>query len=138
MATSDTGARATETQGEILVAPPATRGPQLVAVGSVLAAVAAFSCCLLPFALAVLGVSGAWLGALTRLAPYQPIFLAATLGLLAAGFVLAYRRPGGTCGTGQVCARPGSDRVVKLALWTAAVLAAGVLVFPYAVRPFLD
>lgn len=137
MATSEAGAHVTETREEF-PALPATRGPRLVAAGSILAAVAASSCCLLPFGLAVLGVSGAWLGTLTRLAAYQPIFLAATLGLLAVGFVLAYRRPGAACGTGPVCTRPGSDRVVKLALWTAAVLAASALAFPYAACPFLE
>jgi mercuric ion transport protein len=137
MATPETSAHATETREEF-PALRATRGPRLVAAGSVLAAVAASSCCLLPFGLAILGVSGAWLGSLTRLAPYQPIFLAATLGLLAVGFVLAYRRRGAACDPGSLCTRPGSDRVVRLALWTAAVLAAGALAFPYAVRPFLD
>src|SRR5262249_24580046 len=104
MTTSETGTHETETREEF-AALRAMRGPRLVAAGSVLAAVAASSCCLLPFGLAVLGVSGAWLGTLTRLAPYQPIFLAATLGLVAVGFILAYRRPDAACGTGRVCAR---------------------------------
>lgn len=72
MATSETRATGTEMPGEVL-APLATQGPRLAAAGSVLAAVAASSCCLVPFGLAILGVSGAWLGALPRLAPYQPI-----------------------------------------------------------------
>ncbi len=124
MAMSETRADETPVQVERPAA-LATRGPRVVAAGSVLAALAASFCCLLPFGLAVRGVSGAWLGTLTRLAQYQPVFLATTLGLLAVGFVLAYRRSGTAC-AGPDCARPGSDWLVKLALWTAAVLAAGV------------
>jgi len=48
------------------------------------AAVAASACCLLPFALISLGVTGAWMGSLTALAPYQPVF--ATLALVALGY----------------------------------------------------
>src|SRR5215472_16544699 len=46
------------------------------AVGGLMGAVAASSCCILPLLLFSLGVSGAWIGNLTRLAPYQPYFIA--------------------------------------------------------------
>jgi len=57
------------------------RGQGLVAVGGLLGALAASSCCLLPLVLFGLGVSGAWIGNLTQLAPYQPFFIAATIRL---------------------------------------------------------
>ena len=41
---------------------------KLVAVGGVLAALAASSCCIVPLALFGLGISGAWIANLTRLA----------------------------------------------------------------------
>ena len=47
---------------------------KLVAAGGILAAMAASSCCIVPLLLFSLGVSGAWIGNLTRLAPYQPDF----------------------------------------------------------------
>src|SRR5258708_38748144 len=62
------------------------------AVGSLVGAVAASSCCMLPLVLFMLGVSGAWIGSLVRLAPYQPYFIgrpshasAAGIGLCIAG-----------------------------------------------------
>ena len=55
------------------------RVQKLVAAGGVVGAVAASSCCIVPLLLFSLGVSGAWIGNLTRLAPYQPIFIAVTL-----------------------------------------------------------
>jgi mercuric ion transport protein len=57
---------------------------KLVAAGGVLGALAASSCCILPLVLFGLGVSGAWIGNLTRLAPYQPYFIVATAAALAA------------------------------------------------------
>ena len=55
------------------------RGQTLMAAGGLLGALAASSCCTLPVALFSLGVSGAWIGNFTQLAPYQSYFLAACL-----------------------------------------------------------
>ena len=61
------------------------RGPAMLAFGGLLGALAAASCCIMPLVLFGLGVSGAWIGNLTRLAPYQPIFIAASLAFLGGG-----------------------------------------------------
>jgi hypothetical protein len=67
---------------------------KLVAAGGVLGALAASSCCILPLVLFGLGVSGAWIGNLTRLAPYQLYFIAGTAASLeaATGCATAQRR----------------------------------------------
>lgn len=101
------------------------------AVASVLAALAASSCCVIPLVLFTLGVSGAWIGTLTALAPYQPVFVVLTLALLAGGFFMVYRKPKVACAPGSYCATPRSDRIAKIALWTATVLIAVALAFPY-------
>lgn len=106
------------------------KGKTLLATGGILAALGASSCCVIPFVLFTLGVSGAWIGNLTALAPYQPIFLALALVCLAAGFVVVYRRPEAAC-AGPACARPVSDRVVKTSLWAGTVLVVVALAFPY-------
>lgn len=100
--------------------------PGLLATGGLVGALLAASCCIAPLALLTLGVSGAWIGNLTALAPYQPIFLVATFGFLGAGFWKVYSKPKVNCEEGSYCASPTSDRVVKTALWvaTALVLAA--------------
>ena len=59
-----------------------------MAAGGILGALAASSCCIVPLVLFGLGVSGVWIGNLTRLAPYQPCFIVATLGFLGAGYWL--------------------------------------------------
>src|SRR5215472_12385037 len=60
-------------------------GPVLMAAGGLLGALAASSCCILPLFLFALGVSGAWIGNFTQLAPYQPYFITATLLFLSVG-----------------------------------------------------
>src|SRR5690606_38106848 len=96
-------------------------GSALLAAGGILAAIGASSCCVLPLVFFALGVSGAWIGNLTALAPYQPIFVAAAVACLAFGFMRVYRRPA-PCAESEVCARPLPNDAVKLSLWLAAIL----------------
>ena len=55
------------------------RGPNLLAIGGLVGALAASSCCILPVALFGLGISGVWIGNFTQLAPTSPILLARRL-----------------------------------------------------------
>jgi mercuric ion transport protein len=104
----------------------------LIAGLSVLGAIGASACCVIPFALFTLGVSGAWIGNLTALAPYKPLFVFGTLALLAAGFYLVYRRPkAAVCADASYCARPVSSRIAKIGLWTATVLVLVAITFSF-------
>jgi len=107
------------------------RTQTLVTVGGVLGALAASSCCIVPLVLFALGVSGAWIGNLTRLAPYQPYFIAATVGCLGYGYWLVYRSRKTACADGQVCARPLPNRMVTIGLILATVLIVGALAFDF-------
>ena len=91
---------AAETAPENVASRPAEG---LTAIAGVLGAIAASSCCVLPLLFVSLGVSGAWIGNLTALAPYQPIFVAITLGFLGTGFWLVYLRPKPACTDGEAC-----------------------------------
>jgi len=108
----------------------------LAAAGGVLGALAASSCCILPLVLFSVGVGGAWIGNLTALAPYQPIFVAITLGFLGYGHYLVYWRTRKACADGAACARRLPNRAVKTALWGATSLVVAALAFPY-VAPWL-
>jgi mercuric ion transport protein len=110
---------------------------RLVAVGGILGALAASSCCVVPFVLFSLGVSGAWISNLTALERYQPVFAAITLGCLGYGFYHVYRKPKVACAEGSYCTRPGSGRMAKIGLWSAAVLVAIALGFPKLASFFL-
>lgn len=96
----------------------------LMAAGGVIGALLASSCCIAPLLLLTLGVSGAWMGSLTALAPYQNYFITATLLFIGAGHWYVYWKPKKACEEGSYCASPTSDRVIKIALWFATVLVA--------------
>jgi mercuric ion transport protein len=56
-----------------------------------LAAILASTCCLGPLVLVALGFSGAWIGNLTVLEPYRPIFIGAALVALFFAWRRIYR-----------------------------------------------
>ena len=113
------------------------RTQKLLAAGGILAALGAASCCVVPFSLFLLGVSGAWIGNLTALEPYQPIFATIAVGCLGYGFYLVYRKPKVVCAEGSYCAKPSSNRSAKAGLWIATVLVVIALGFPKIALLFL-
>ena len=92
----------------------------------------------MPLVLFSLGAGGAWIGNLTTLAPYQPIFIVITLGFLGYGYWLVYRKPTSDCAEGAACSRPLPSRTMKLSLWLATVLVAAATAFPYVAPILLD
>ena len=105
-----------------------------VLVAGGLAAILASTCCLGPLVLIALGFSGAWIGNLTVLEPYRPIFIGAALVAL----LFAYRRiwrPATLCKPGEVCAVPQVKRTYKILFWVVAALVLIALAFPY-IAPF--
>jgi mercuric ion transport protein len=100
---------------------------RLAAAGGLLAALAASSCCILPLILFSLGVGGAWIGNFTRLAPYQPWFVAATIAFLGTGYWLVYRSSKLACADEGACARPLPNRLVKAGLIIATVFVTAAL-----------
>ena len=104
---------------------------RIAATGSVIGAILASSCCIVPLLLVTLGVSGAWIGSLSALEPYKPWFAAVTMLFLGIGFWQVYWRPKQDCEEGSYCASPKSDRVVKIALWSATLLVALALTIDY-------
>ena len=91
-----------------------------LAAGGIIGALLASSCCVLPLALVLLGVSGAWIGNLTALEPYTPLFAVVTLAMIATGLWHAYRQPA-PCADGT-CADPRRRTLTRIALWVGAVL----------------
>lgn len=100
-----------------------------------MAAILASTCCLGPLVLVALGFSGAWIGNLTVLEPYRPIFIG--IALLAMFF--AYRRifrPVQACKPGEVCAVPQVRSTYKILFWIVAALVVVALAFPYVLPLF--
>lgn len=93
---------------------------KFAAFGGVLSAVAASSCCIAPLVLVTFGVGGAWVGNLTALKAYQPIFVTVTLVFIGVGFWQVYGKRS-SCEDGS-CDSALSSTAVKTALWIATGL----------------
>lgn len=113
---------------------PERKGSGALFVGG-LAAILASACCLGPLLLVAVGVSGAWIGNLTRLEPYRPLFIGAALGALFFAGRRIFRREQ-ACEPGEVCALPQTRRIYKILFVTVSVLVLIALVFPYVVKLF--
>lgn len=110
----------------------------LAAGAGLLSALAASSCCILPLALFGLGVSGAWIGNFTRLAPYQPYFITSTLAFLGYGYWLAYRSSTRACAEGEACARPLPNSIVNASLILATILVVAALGLDFIAPIFIN
>ena len=99
-----------------------TQDGRLAAIGSVIGAVLASSCCVVPLILVTLGASGAWIGNLSALDPYKGYFAALTLVFLGLGYWQVFRKREIACEDGSFCATPISGRITKSALIVASVL----------------
>lgn len=98
-------------------------------VAGILAGIGASVCCVGPLVLLALGVSGAWIGNLTALEPYRPLFVGLTLLFLGLAFRKLYVVPQ-VCATGTACADPKASRRRRVSFWTVTVLMLGLLAVP--------
>ncbi len=108
-------------------APSASKLTRAATVGALLAAAGSSLCCILPVAVALLGVGSA--AAAARFEPYRPYLLAATAALLTFAFYRAYQPI--RCAPGEPCAVPDNRQWNRILLWLVAVLALGLVAFPY-------
>ena len=99
-------------------------------IASGIGGVGASLCCVVPFVLVLLGVGGAWIGSLTALAPYRPIFIGVTLVFLALAFRKLYLVPR-ACDPGTRCAEPAVLRKQRIVFWTVSVVLAVLIGFPW-------
>jgi len=100
-----------------------------------LAAILASTCCLGPLVLVALGLSGAWIGNLTLLEPYRPLFIG---GALVALFFAGRRifRPAQACEPGELCALPRTRVIYKIVFAIVSALVFIALIFPYVAKFF--
>jgi mercuric ion transport protein len=98
-------------------------------------AVLASSCCLGPLILVTMGFSSAWIGSLSALEPYRPLFLGFTsIALLLAGLRM-FRRAKDRDVDGN-CSTPRARRTQKFIFSIVALMAVVAFAFPYLARFF--
>lgn len=92
-------------------------------------------CCVAPLVLVMLGISGAWIGQLTALEPYRPIFIGVTAVFMVLAFRQLYIVPA-RCAPGEACANPRLQKRQRQIFWVVAVGLAALIAFPWA-APYL-
>lgn len=121
---------------ELLSPGPAKSGDAaktVLAAGGLLAAFGVASCCALPVALSLLGVSAASLVGIGYLAAQyqQELFYAAAICLAATAFIMVRQRRTQACAAGTTCASPMLDWGSKIAM----ALAVGLLALTFWIEP---
>ena len=99
-------------------------------IAGALTAFGASVCCVGPLVLLVLGVGGAWVGNLTAMEPYRPIFVGLTFLFLGQSFRKLYWVPR-VCAANTPCATPQTLKRQRLTFWSVAVLLLGLLAVPW-------
>ncbi|HEC12759.1 MAG TPA: mercury transporter MerT [Acidiferrobacteraceae bacterium] len=99
-------------------------------VAAALAAIGASLCCVAPLVLLALGIGGAWIGTLTALEPYRPIFIGVVLVFLGLAFYKLYIAPR-RCNPNDACAIPGTLRNQRIIFWVVTVILAALVAFPW-------
>lgn len=106
-----------------------------VLLGGGITAILASTCCLGPLVLVAIGFSGAWIGYLTALEPYRPLFIAVAVVSLSIAWKRIFR-PERTCEPGDVCAIPRVRATYKFIFWVVASLVLVAVAFPFALPYF--
>lgn len=99
----------------------------VLGIGAVLAAFGASLCCILPVAVALLGVGSAALGA--KLEFLRPWLAILTVIILALAHYRANRPV--DCAPGEACALPSTHRRHRRLLWIITLFALLLMAFPY-------
>src|SRR5882757_1531101 len=92
------------------------------------AAIVGSLCCVGPLVLLGVGVSGAWIGQLTALEPYRPLFIGAMIIFLALAFRQLYLVPQ-RCNPGEPCADPRRVRRQRGIFWVVVVGLVALIAF---------
>jgi mercuric ion transport protein len=115
---------------------PTGKPSALAIVGAGMAAIGASICCVVPLVLVLMGISGAWIANLTALDRWRPWFTAATVLCLVVAFWHLYG-PASRCRTDGSCVEPRTLAQRRRWLWSATVVIALLLLFPYYIGWFL-
>ena len=103
---------------------------KLALAGGVLAGIGASACCVGPFLLLSMGIGGAWIGHLTALEPYRPIFIGLTILFLGLAFRKLYLVPQ-SCAVEDKCVADRTRSVQRILFWISAPLSLGLVASPW-------
>ena len=103
---------------------------KLALAGAALAGIGASACCVGPFLLLSLGIGGAWIGHLTALEPYRPIFVGLTILFLGLAIRKLYLVPQ-SCAVENHCVADRTRRVQTILFWIFVPFSLGLVASPW-------
>ncbi len=103
---------------------------KIALAGGVLASIGASACCVGPLLLLSLGIGGAWIGNLTVLERYRPVFIVLVLLFLGLAYRTLYLLPQ-KCDSEAECAADRTKRAQRLIFWIVAPLLLGLVAAPW-------
>ena len=110
---------------------------KMALAGGVLAGIGASACCVGPLLLLSLGVGGAWIGHLTALEPYRPVFIVLTVLFLGLAFRKLYLVPQ-SCAVEDNCVADRTRRVQRIFFWILVPVTLGLVASPLDFADFLS
>ena len=99
-------------------------------IAGLLAGLTASACCAGPLILLMLGISGSWIGNLSALEPYRPIFILVAVVFLGLAYRKIYMTPK-ACRTDAVCATPQGKQSQKIIFWITTLMVVLSIAFPW-------
>jgi len=106
-------------------------------LGGLLAGIGASACCVGPFLLVSLGISGSWIGNLSAMGAYRPYLAVVTLIFMGLAFRKLYIVPQ-QCDIDSPCADPKYVRNQRRYFWIISVFILAIFTFPYYAEYFFD
>lgn len=98
--------------------------------GGVLAGIGASACCAGPLLLLSLGIGGAWIGHLTALEPYRPVFILLVFVFLGLAFRKLYLVPR-SCDSEANCVADRTRNAQRIVFWIVVPLLLGLVAIPW-------
>jgi len=103
---------------------------KMALAGGVLAGIGASACCVGPLLLLSLGIGGAWIGHLTALEPYRPIFIGLAVLFIGLAFRKLYLVPQ-SCVQEENCVADRTRHVQRILFWIFVPLSLALVASPW-------
>jgi len=99
-------------------------------IASIVAGITASACCIGPFVLLTLGVSGSWISHFSALEPLRPVFIGITAIFLGLTFRKLYLVPQ-SCDVNAPCANTRYLRKQRIIFWVVTLVVIAIITFPW-------
>lgn len=99
-------------------------------IATIIAGITASACCIGPFVLLTLGISGSWISNFSALEPFRPIFIGVTVIFLGLAYRKLYLMPK-ACDADTPCANPSYLHKQRIIFWVVTILVIAIIAFPW-------